>query len=535
MESDLVSHQQQGMDKEDLVAGLAYSIVYNYLNKVVEDRRVGENIFFQGGTAWNQGVVAAFEKVTGKKITVPPHHDVTGAIGVAILAMENDSGQPTRFQGFDLSRREHTSTSFICKGCANQCEIRKITFGEEKPLFYGARCEKWEKDDSAEHRGADLPELFAEREDFLLEEYRRRGVEEKTARLDPDRIIGIPRVLHFHELLPFWTAFFDELGYGVVLSETTNPSLIYRSVENVVAETCFPVKVVHGHILDLMDRGVRQIFLPSIINMPRQHPDHGENYYCPLSQGLPYIARSAISTDPEQVRFLEPHFHFQHEPRHLQREMIRFGRELGASPGEVRKALATAWTAQRAFEERCRGRGREILPGLTGDPRAVVILSRPYNGCDPGLNLGLPKKLRDMGVLAIPQDFLDLEHSPALPELNGMYWKSGQRILAAAEVVKKHPHLHAIFITNFKCGPDSFIAHFLRHRMEAKPYLQLEVDEHSADAGVITRCEAFFDSLERKPAPGRGEKEKEDEEEKAGSRSLGGRDLISEGHELHAS
>jgi predicted nucleotide-binding protein (sugar kinase/HSP70/actin superfamily) len=167
----------------------------------------------------------------------------------------------------------------------------------------------------------------------------------------------------------------------------------------------------------------------------------------------------------------------------------------------------------------------------------VVILSRPYNGCDPGLNLGLPRKLRDMGVLAIPQDFLDLRQSPALPELSGMYWKSGQRILAAAELIKKYPHLHAIFITNFKCGPDSFIAHFLRHRMETKPYLQLEVDEHSADAGVITRCEAFFDSIERKPSAGRKETEKEtaDQEENVTGQRLSGHDLISEGQELHAS
>ena len=529
MESDLVSHQQQGMVREDLVAGLAYSIVYNYLNKVVEDRRVGDNIFFQGGTAWNQGVVAAFEKVTEKKITVPPHHDVTGAIGAAILAMENDRDGETRFKGFDLSQRTYTSTSFICKGCANQCEIRKITFGEEKPLFYGARCEKWERDDSAEQRGADLPELFKEREAFLLEEFERRGLREKTSQMPPDRVIGIPRVLHFYELLPFWTALFDELGFGVVLSETTNPQLIYRSIENVVAETCFPVKVVHGHILDLMDKGVRRIFLPSIINMPRAHPEQGENYYCPLSQGLPYIARSALSAEALGAEFLEPYFHFQHEPKHLQKEMVRFGKSLGASPGTVKKALAAAWRAQQAFEERCRQRGREILPGLTGDPRAVVILSRPYNGCDPGLNLGLPKKLRDMGVLAIPQDFLSLDDSPTLKQLTDMYWKSGQRILAAAEELKKHPHVYAIFITNFKCGPDSFIAHFLRYRMAGKPYLQLEVDEHSADAGVITRCEAFFDSLERKPAVRRKDSEKTAEDQ-----GLSDHDLVSEGQELYA-
>jgi len=496
MESDLVSHQQKGVPKEDLVAGLAYSIVYNYLNKVVGDRRVGNNIFFQGAVAWNSGVVSAFEKVTGKKITVPPHHDVTGAIGAAILAMETDKGKGSSFKGFDLRHRKHSSSSFTCKGCENMCEIRKVTFGEEKPLFYGARCEKYEVNDDKKHRGAHLPELFKEREDLLLADFNSHSAGEKTK--DQSRQIGIPRVLHFYELLPFWTAFFHRLGFEVVLSEVTNPQLIYRSVENVVAETCFPVKVVHGHILDLLDKGVRRIFLPSIINMPRSHPDHQENYLCPLSQAIPYIAKSAISIEEGHIELLDPYFHFQRDRRQLFREIYRFGQGLGKSKETVTEAFAAAQEAQATFERKCFERGQEILSSLDDASRAVVIISRSYNGCDPGLNLGLPKKLRDMGVLAIPMDFLPLETSEILPELASMYWKSGQRIIAAGDLIKKNPQLHGIFITNFKCGPDSFIAHFLRHRMAGKPYLQLEVDEHSADAGVITRCEAFFDSLERK-------------------------------------
>jgi predicted CoA-substrate-specific enzyme activase len=498
MESDLVSHQQQGMPQEDLVAGLAYSIVYNYLNKVVEDRRVGDNIFFQGGTAWNQGVVAAFEKVTGKKITVPPHHDVTGAIGAAILAMENDRGQGTSFKGFDLRQRTHKSSSFTCKGCENQCEIRKITFGGDKPLFYGARCEKWEVDDKRKQRDENLPELFKEREEFLLAEYLHNSSKKNTG--DREKQIGIPRVLYFYELLPFWSAFFDRLGFEVVLSDVTNPQLIYRSVESVVAETCFPIKVVHGHIPNLIDKGVRRIFLPSIINMPRSHPDHTENYLCPLSQAIPYIIKSAISFKEKKVELLEPYFHFQHDHRRLLREMCRFGQSLGKSEKAVGEAFAAAEKAQATFEDKCRQRGQQILARLSDYRRVVVVLSRSYNGCDPGLNLGLPKKLHDMGVLAIPMDFLPLETDEILPGLASMFWKSGQRILAGGEMIKSIPQLHGIFITNFKCGPDSFISHFLHQRMAGEPYLQLEVDEHSADAGVITRCEAFFDSLERKPA-----------------------------------
>ncbi|MGQ9920142.1 MAG: acyl-CoA dehydratase activase, partial [Desulfobacca sp.] len=116
MESDLVHHQQQGAAKEDLVAGLAYSIVQNYLNKVKEERRVGDTVFYQGATAANRGIVAAFEAVTGKKITVPPHHDVTGAIGAAILAMRERTWEKSSFKGFDLVNREYTISSFECQG-----------------------------------------------------------------------------------------------------------------------------------------------------------------------------------------------------------------------------------------------------------------------------------------------------------------------------------------------------------------------------------------------------------------------------------
>jgi predicted nucleotide-binding protein (sugar kinase/HSP70/actin superfamily) len=261
--------------------------------------------------------------------------------------------------------------------------------------------------------------------------------------------------------------------------------------------------------------------------MPRQHPDHDENYLCPLSQAMPYLARSTFSFEEEDIEVLQPYFNFQHEQKHLLKQMERFGESLGASKSAVQEALAAAQKAQDTFERACRERGREIMTQLGNYRQAVVILSRPYNGCDPGLNLGLPKKLHDMGVLAIPMDFLPAGDDEKMSRLATMYWKSGQRILSAAEQIKDHPQLHGIFITNFKCGPDSFISHFLHHRMTGKPYLQLEVDEHSADAGVITRCEAFFDSLERKPAAPR--------KENTAAQQIRGSDQQTGGEEFHAS
>jgi predicted CoA-substrate-specific enzyme activase len=171
METELVRHQQSGSTKDNLVAGLSYSIVNNYLNKVVSGRKVGSRIFFQGGVAANRGVVAAFEKVTGKPITVPEHHEVTGAIGCALLAMENDGGGGSTFKGFDLSNRPYEVSSFECSDCANRCEINCVKVEGEKPLYYGSRCEKYDVERKGS-KGDHLPDLFKEREDFLLNTYK---------------------------------------------------------------------------------------------------------------------------------------------------------------------------------------------------------------------------------------------------------------------------------------------------------------------------------------------------------------------------
>ncbi|MCX6356490.1 MAG: acyl-CoA dehydratase activase, partial [Candidatus Aureabacteria bacterium] len=301
MESDLVAHQQQGLGKRNLVAGLAYSIVHNYLNKVVGDRRIGNKIFFQGGVAWNRGVVAAFEKVTGKPITVPPQHDVTGAIGVALLAMRECRGRGGAcFHGFDLAHRLYESTSFNCSGCDNLCEIRKVTFGGERPLFYGARCEKYEIRDE---KAADIPDYFAERERVLLD----AAADEPQGELDGKRSyaphgprrgrVGIPRILHLHEFFPYWREFFRSIGYEVVLSETTNAHIIHQSSEKVATETCFPIKIVHGHVLSLLAEKVDYLFLPSIINMSGRDARMPQSFSCPLVQAIPYILRAILDLD----------------------------------------------------------------------------------------------------------------------------------------------------------------------------------------------------------------------------------------------
>jgi predicted CoA-substrate-specific enzyme activase len=488
IESDLVHHQQRGAKKDDLIAGLSYSIVQNYLNRVVGDRRIGNRIFFQGGTAFNKGVVAAFERVLNKEIIVPENHDVTGAIGVAILAMEERTWERSSFKGFDLSQRRYEHSSFECKGCPNLCLIRKVSVEGEKPLFYGSRCEKY--DVIKRTKGSNIPDLFAEREKMLFVPY--EG-EESLPPHAPE--IGIPRILYFHETFPFWRAFFTELGYRVILSDATNKELIRKGVENVVAETCFPIKVSHGHVLNLLEKGVKRIFLPSIINIKPSHPEIPNSSACPYAQAFPYAVHSSIDFEKANVEVLQPILHFGDGRDQLGKELVDFGRSLHRGSKWVREALERAERFQALFYQSLLHRGKEVLDQVKPNEKVMVIVGRPYNSCDSGVNLEIPKKLRDLGVLALPMDYLPLDSITPSEEIREMYWRYGQRILAAGKILKEDPRLYAVYLTNFGCGPDSFISHFFRDLSKGKPYLQLEIDEHSADAGAITRCEAFLDSL----------------------------------------
>jgi predicted nucleotide-binding protein (sugar kinase/HSP70/actin superfamily) len=266
-------------------------------------------------------------------------------------------------------------------------------------------------------------------------------------------------------------------------------------VENVVAETCFPIKVSHGHVLNLIEKGVKRIFLPSIINLKSSHPEIPNSQACPYAQSLPYAIHSSIDLKRAQVEVLQPVFNFGLGREKLQKELIRFGKDLHRESKQVKKAFQKAERFQARFYQSLLHRGKEVLDHVKPNEKVMIIVGRPYNSCDSGVNLEIPKKLRDLGVLSIPMDFLPLESVAPSEEIREMYWHHGQRILAAGKIIREDPRLYAVYITNFGCGPDSFIGHFFRDLSKGKPYLQLEIDEHSADAGAITRCEAFLDSL----------------------------------------
>jgi len=511
MERDVNSYLQRGAAKADLVAGLAYSVVYNYINRVVRGRRMGDCIFFQGGTAYNDAVAAAFAAVTGKEIIVPPYNGVIGAIGAALLARDKiraksrqgDAGEGvyvsdrpdgsrgalvrSTFRGYDISKVRYGLREFMCKGCSNACQIQEFDVEGEK-THWGDKCsDRYRKRAKVEHKPV-IEDLFALREKLLLDDSGLPPVGPEAP------AVGIPMTMFALEHLPFWRTLLACCGYRVVLSNPTNKRIVQAGLDSVVAEPCFPIIVAHGHLAELVEKGADYILLPNIVSMETRWR-HTNSYLCPWHQTLPFVCRRAPALEKFSSKFLTPNLRFSRGRQHVCEVLQRFFRPLGIGGKTVSRAVGAAYAAQERFDRLRLEAGRQAMAKLeeTSEP-GIVVLGRPYNVHDAGVNLSVARKLRDYyGVNCIPMDFLDTEDIDVRDVNEHMYWHLGRRLLAAAKIVGANKNLHIIQITNFKCGPDSFLKHFIR-TASGKPFLTLQFDGHSNDAGMLTRCEAYLDS-----------------------------------------
>ncbi len=487
MEKDVSALLQQGMERAEIAAGLAFSVVQNYLNRVVRGRKIGEVIFFQGGTAYNQAVAAAFAATLNKRVIVPPHCGVMGAIGAALLAREGRAGSssPSRFHGFDPDAVPFSIRHFTCKACSNQCDMQEVTVDGEKS-YWGDKCSERYRKSARTTRKPVIPDLFACHRELLLKD-----------RPGPDgsgRRIGIPRAMYYFDRFPFWRAYFAALGVEVVLSDPTNRQTIALGREYCIAEPCFPILAAHGHVADLMARQVDYLFLPNAINAETPFPAI-YSWYCPWGQTLPLVIRNTLHHSPWAEQILSPVLHFREGVVQVTQELEETARQLGAGASRNREAVAAAFAAQEAYIRSIKAAGHDSLRLLTAAGReAVLLLGRPYNVMDPGLNLNVAARLRDTyGIDVLPMDFLAFEEIDISPLHNNMFWSYGRRILQAAAWAGRQGHVHAIYITNFKCGPDSYIKHWI-HAALGAPYLTLQFDEHGNDAGMMTRCEAYLQS-----------------------------------------
>jgi predicted CoA-substrate-specific enzyme activase len=509
MESDLVSYHQKGVQKNDLMAGLCYAIVHNYLNRVVGKRKVGERVMFLGGPSLNKGVVAAFENVLDRALIIPLHREVLGAFGAAVSVQEKVQAkggiEKSRFRGFERAIADRMENAEkICRadaGCQNQCKLKIYNFDGRKSIW-GGECGRY---DVRENEEVKKPDLFKLREEIWQDHM--KGVYAELAdaplmEIDGRPTVGMQRALYGVYGSIFWAHFFDQLGYRLALSPPTNPQISQSGIEKVLIEACYPVKVSHGHASTLIDK-TKYLFLPSLIDMETLNSERG--YYCPMIQCNSYMLRSALGIKGASV--LTPVIHMRHDPDTLAVEIFeQLKGKLAANKSRIKKAIRHALMMQQWFNEEIRSAGTEALGKLNDDEPFIVVTGRPYNLYDERMNLRLGKNLSKMGLSAMPMDFIDLP-SEDLSDFPSMYWGLGARILRASKFVKRTPNCFGLHLTNFGCGADSFIEHFYKHIMGDKAYLILELDEHSAAAGVMTRLEAFKNVIENSIRPAMTEKE----------------------------
>lgn len=487
MGRDVNSYMQRGASKQDIIAGLAYSVVHNYLNRVVRDRKIGDTIFFQGGTAYNDAVAAAFARVTGKEIIVPPHNGVIGAIGAGLLARRKVTAthSPTTFKGFDLTKVDYSLREFTCKGCSNFCSIQEFTVDGEK-TYWGDKCSERYRKRSKIPKTPVIDDLSKVRDSLLRQTFDSDG--------RPGPVVGIPLSMYMYDRLPFFSVYLNECGFSTFVSEPTNTVIANKGIEATVAEPCYPITVAHGHIKSLLETSLDYVLVPNIINSEAETEEQ-ESYVCVWGSTLPFVAYHCPSFGTKAEKILKPTVHFKDGAKVVKRELYDTFGHLGVSRRVSDAAVDKAYAAQRDFREALLRAGREAVRTVKeAGEKAIVLVGRPYNIYDRSVNLSVASKLASTyGINVIPMDFLDLVGTSIDHVNSNMYWNYGKKILQTAVKLASEPQFDIIYITNFKCGPDSFIKQFVREAL-GRPFLVLQFDGHSNDAGMMTRCEAYLDS-----------------------------------------
>jgi predicted nucleotide-binding protein (sugar kinase/HSP70/actin superfamily) len=496
--SDIKNAIHEGIRREDIVAGLVYSICMNYTNRVKGNRPVGRRIFMQGGVCYNRAVPMAMAALVGQPIVVPPEPGLMGAFGVALEVKKRLQAGLMTASGFDLGtlagREAEYGKRFICRGggngCDRGCEIAMVHI-EGKKIPFGGACNRYYNLRQHIRVDAAALDLVKKRQDLFLNGQHRGAAAPAAESARPS--VGINRSFLFHTFFPLYSTFFGNLGFDVRVPDA--PSR--QGIAERGAAFCYPAELAHGFFHRLIDGETPPdyLFLPHIKAIPS--PGDGNAVLCPIVQGESYILRTTfrrhlkrIGLSPE--RLLSPILDLTAGMDAIRAPLAACARKMGVSHRQADAAFTHAVAVQNECDERINALGSQALQDLAADPKriAAVIFGRPYNAYADEAHMGIPRKLASRGVLVLPLDCLPIKD---WSDKRHMYWGMGQRIIRAARMVVSHPQLFAVYITNFSCGPDSFLISYFRDIMGQKPSLTLELDSHTADAGLETRIEAFLD------------------------------------------
>ncbi|MDC7231596.1 MAG: acyl-CoA dehydratase activase [Spirochaetales bacterium] len=486
--SDIRKAIQQGARREDITAGIVTSIVSNYLNRVVGNRTIGKKIFLQGGVAKNKAVPLAFAMLLDKEILVPPAPELMGCFGVAVLAGQKLQEGLIEKKMIDLGAALDTEIKyekvFTCKSCENFCPIQVLNVNGHKYMF-GGRCSKYANSKKKTESHAEVINYIDKRNEMMFNTFAPPAEDFNQKRAFT---VGIPRCFSIHSLYPLYSWFFHELGIKTVLSD----EIAHEGVARAESTYCFPAEIAHGAVQDIINKKTDYIFVPHFRDMPSMEKDVHANF-CPITQSLPYYIKKAFPHVPEE-KLIPLIVTFKFGEAKALEFFYKLGEQLSIPESEIKSAFRKGVKKQEEYLKASRKMGKEALERAREEDHPVIaLLGRPYNAFTPEANMGIPRKFSSRGFSIIPFDILP-EGDEEIFE--NMYWYYGQLDMKAAARLKDEPNVYVTFITNFSCAPDSFILHYLKWMMGTKPFLILELDSHSADAGVDTRIEAFLDIIE---------------------------------------
>lgn len=454
IETAIASAVAEGVSQAEIAAGLCHSIVQNYLHKVVGSKPVGQHIVLQGGVDYNPGIVAAFQSAYGDRVQVSPVFSISGAYGVALLAQEAVGDAPSQFVGFDSPAQAAEDS--------RSAEIQKNI------------------------------DFYKQADKLLLEGY--------TGKRDPrKKTVGVPFALMIHKFFPMANAFFTSLGFNVVLTDPTSEETIRLAQQTAQGETCYPVKLIYGHMQQLIDQKVDYIFLPTIHTMKHEKSRVKHNYGCVYMQTAAVSIANALDIESKGITLLSPVFDLDFGQEAMASAMLGLSRILGIPKPFCAKALLSGAMAVRRHTAAVEKQGKALLATLRPDDKVLVLITRNYGVSDPILNMGIPELLLERGYKVITLSHLPGHALDISDEYENLYYPFGQHILSGAKLIAHHPNLYAVYLTNHGCGPDTMLSHLFKQEMGDKPYLQIEVDEHFSNVGVITRIEAFLNSLNHRP------------------------------------
>lgn len=545
MNSKVKQAQKEGASISDLSAGLSYSVIKNALYKVIKLRNnedIGNKIIVQGGTFYNDAVLRSFELITGRNVVRAEIAGLMGAYGAAILAKERyKEGEISSLLGREsLTDFTATTDNRRCNKCLNQCLLTINQFSNGESFIAGNRCERGAEIEkkSAKVMGIDnknTGQKSTEQNIIGQKNIGQKNSEQKTTgqkgtdMINADKlpnlydykykrtfgyvplkaevakrgVIGIPRVLNMFENYPFWFTLFTELGFAVMLSSPSGKKLYENGLETIPSESaCYPAKLCHGHIVNLINKGIKAIFYPSVVYEKIEFKDVNNHFNCPIVTSYPEVIKGNIDAIKDNhVKFLAPFLSLDNE-KVLTRRLTEELKEFHVTTDEMRKAVATAYQEQENYKRDIRQKGEETLAFLkANNKKGIVLCGKPYH-VDPEINHGIADLIISYDMAVLTED--SISHLGKLANRLRVVdqWVYNSRLYRAAALVANEPCLELIQLNSFGCGLDAVTSDQIAELLEAggKMYTMLKIDEGNNLGAAKIRIRSLKAAMEeRKP------------------------------------